>query len=710
MPQALHSDEILCVRCGFRGFSQEVCVIHRATFRLLILLLCIFILAACGGSDGDEVPLPTQFDVNAAATERAAQNPTQSLLGLGTTATITPLPPADTPSPAPTQTPLPIPSPEPPTVTLTSTPTAIPLPTATPTNVPIATVDVVGATAQAEATGIALTNTAIAGVQPFTQTAAAMFANTVTAAASITPTPTPTITFTPPPGPLEPYQIVFYTNRHGNDDLYLLALDGAEHRLTGSPANEREPSCAPDGSAVVFASDASGSWQIYLLPMNGTIPIQLTDSAGMNFAPVFSPDGRQIAFVSTRNEGIPTIWVMNADGSSPRQITTILGRDTTPSWGPDGRQLLFAGEQFGPWDLFLTILEEGVEGEFPLMPPEFNVGNQLWPSFDPLGERIVYSTWGDLNDPQTADIYMLDFELPEPVPVRVEPGADIAWGWGDDTHLIASVGGPDDVQIALIDVTTGETVRLTNAPGFNGGGRLCTVPRDVLPPEVPLAPSPTPTKTPLPTLTPTVTFTPAPSPIAFSPQMVSASGHQHVIQPGDTLMNIGYRYGVNWHDLAVLNKLPNPDRLRVGDALIVPVTRVGRFVSGYQHPDSNQVLPMSPRKEIVVELEEQEVHVYEGGRQVKIFTVSTGLPGTPTVEGEFSIYYKIEMQPMRGPGYYLSNVEWVMFFYEGYGLHGTYWHNNFGEPMSHGCVNLANEDARWLYEWAEIGTPVLVRQ
>ena len=64
---------------------------------------------------------------------------------------------------------------------------------------------------------------------------------------------------------------------------------------------------------------------------------------------------------------------------------------------------------------------------------------------------------------------------------------------------------------------------------------------------------------------------------------------------------------------------------------------------------------------------------------------------------------------MSGPGYYLPNVEWVMYFYQGYGLHGTYWHSNFGQPMSHGCVNLTNDDARWFYEFASLGTPVHVK-
>jgi lipoprotein-anchoring transpeptidase ErfK/SrfK len=175
-------------------------------------------------------------------------------------------------------------------------------------------------------------------------------------------------------------------------------------------------------------------------------------------------------------------------------------------------------------------------------------------------------------------------------------------------------------------------------------------------------------------------------------------------------MRIGYTYGVNWEALATLNTLTNPDRLSIGQRITVPVTRVGGRVAGLQHPDSNVEVRMAMRKEIVVELDEQIVRAYEDGRLVKTVSVSTGLPQTPTVQGEYSIYHKVDAQTMSGPSYNLPGVPWVMYFYKGYGLHGTYWHDNFGQPMSHGCVNLRTPDAKWFYDWAQIGTPVLVKQ
>ena len=111
---------------------------------------------------------------------------------------------------------------------------------------------------------------------------------------------------------------------------------------------------------------------------------------------------------------------------------------------------------------------------------------------------------------------------------------------------------------------------------------------------------------------------------------------------------------------------------------------------------------------IDVNLSEQRVYAYEGDVIVNSFIVSTGTARTPTVTGKFKIWIKLKSTTMSGPGYYLTNVPYAMYFYKGYGLHGTYWHNNFGTPMSHGCVNLTTADAGWLYNWAFEGTVVNV--
>jgi lipoprotein-anchoring transpeptidase ErfK/SrfK len=111
---------------------------------------------------------------------------------------------------------------------------------------------------------------------------------------------------------------------------------------------------------------------------------------------------------------------------------------------------------------------------------------------------------------------------------------------------------------------------------------------------------------------------------------------------------------------------------------------------------------------IDVDLTNQRVYAYEGDVVVNSFIVSTGTWMTPTVTGKYKIYVKIRSGSMHGPGYFLPDVPYIMYFHKGYGLHGTYWHNNFGTPMSHGCVNLRTDEAGWLFGWASVGTVVNV--
>lgn len=116
-------------------------------------------------------------------------------------------------------------------------------------------------------------------------------------------------------------------------------------------------------------------------------------------------------------------------------------------------------------------------------------------------------------------------------------------------------------------------------------------------------------------------------------------------------------------------------------------------------------------KWVEVLLVEQRLVAWEDGRIVLSTPVSTGTRKTPTPAGTFMIYQKHEKQRMRGPGYDLPNVPWVMYFRKGgYAIHGTYWHNKFGQPMSHGCVNMPIGEAAWLYRWAPKGTVVVVRK
>lgn len=120
----------------------------------------------------------------------------------------------------------------------------------------------------------------------------------------------------------------------------------------------------------------------------------------------------------------------------------------------------------------------------------------------------------------------------------------------------------------------------------------------------------------------------------------------------------------------------------------------------------------SGEKRIYVDLTNQRLYAYQGDTLVYSFLVSTG-KWHPTPTGTFNISLKFRYIKMSGGSvalhtyYYLPNVPYVMFFqndqyptYLGYSIHGTYWHNNFGHPMSHGCINMKTEEAALIYEWS----------
>jgi L,D-transpeptidase catalytic domain len=125
--------------------------------------------------------------------------------------------------------------------------------------------------------------------------------------------------------------------------------------------------------------------------------------------------------------------------------------------------------------------------------------------------------------------------------------------------------------------------------------------------------------------------------------------------------------------------------------------------------------PTGGGKSIVVDLSEQWLYALSGDTIVFDAPVSTGRDGFNTPVGRYAIYHKVRSQTMRGCAggecWNVPDVPHAMYIVGGVALHGTYWHNQFGSGVrrSHGCVNLPLDSAAWLYGWAPVGTPVIVR-
>jgi LysM repeat protein len=196
------------------------------------------------------------------------------------------------------------------------------------------------------------------------------------------------------------------------------------------------------------------------------------------------------------------------------------------------------------------------------------------------------------------------------------------------------------------------------------------------------------------------------SPVSLAPP--TSSGGWHVVQAGNTLFSISRAYGTTVDALRAANGITS-DTIYVGQRLRIP--------DGSSAPSQPPAFPApnpgagaSGEKWIEVNITQQRVTAYQGQTAVYSARASTGLARTPTLVGTFRIYAKYRSARMRGPGYDLANVPHIMYYDRGYGIHGAYWHNNFGTPMSAGCTNLSLPDAEWFYNWAPMGTKVVVRR
>jgi len=140
---------------------------------------------------------------------------------------------------------------------------------------------------------------------------------------------------------------------------------------------------------------------------------------------------------------------------------------------------------------------------------------------------------------------------------------------------------------------------------------------------------------------------------------------------------------------------------RIGTGVWVPYSRLAMVIKS-NRPEGVG----GTERWIEINLSEQTLSAYEGDQLIFATMISSGDERYPTIKGLFRIWAKVRIGKMSGgeddsDRYYVEDVPWHMYFYKSYGLHTSYWHDFFGLPNSHGCVNLAPKDALWLFEWTK---------
>lgn len=171
--------------------------------------------------------------------------------------------------------------------------------------------------------------------------------------------------------------------------------------------------------------------------------------------------------------------------------------------------------------------------------------------------------------------------------------------------------------------------------------------------------------------------------------------------------------GHTWYRIVFDEWLRYPERANT------PLYVAGDLVTSFSDPGPQDLsgAAATSSKRIIVDRSDQMVYAYDGDTLFMQSPVSTGIELTPTPRGAFTVYRKTPSRYMQGPipgistqEYDLPGVPWNLYFTkEGAVIHGAYWHDDFGKTHSNGCVNLPIDAAMKLYEWADLGTTVIVR-
>jgi Tol biopolymer transport system component len=252
------------------------------------------------------------------------------------------------------------------------------------------------------------------------------------------------------PGPALPGRIIFSSDRDGNLELYLMATDGSTpRRLTDNPAWDGAPMPSPDGQAMAFVSEIRDSngipqdQEIYVLSSNGSGLTNVTNDPALDSQPAWSPDGKQIAFVSTRGAAGPAkaIYVMQADGSDVRYL---VADADLPAWSPDGAQIAFVSTNEGQ----IYVMDRDGGNVTRLTDDQSNdqVPANTRPIWSPDGAKIVFSANRDGN----AEIYMMAPDGSEQLNLTNDPASDGFPVWSPDGHYIAFISdrdGDNDVYV-----------------------------------------------------------------------------------------------------------------------------------------------------------------------------------------------------------------------------------------------------------------------
>ena len=254
-----------------------------------------------------------------------------------------------------------------------------------------------------------------------------------------------------------------------NPEIFVAAADGAEEvQLTADPNRDLCPAFAPDGTAIVFCSDRSGAFEIWMMNSDGTDQRQITRTGGRMLFPKVSPDGTAIAFSGALTADAPDeesdIWLVDVDGTGLTQLTSAPGSDAYVTWSPDGEHIAWVSYRSGTSEIWVM----NADGTNPRALTADGTPKDQLPDWSPDGSLIAYAAGGD--------IVVMNSDGTDPHTITTDPADDFGPAWSPDSTQIAFVSTRDDPQQHyVIDVDGTDEHKLPTdgrvaVPDWSGAG------------------------------------------------------------------------------------------------------------------------------------------------------------------------------------------------------------------------------------------------
>lgn len=251
------------------------------------------------------------------------------------------------------------------------------------------------------------------------------------------------------------YHVAFVSNRDGNDEIYIADLDGSNPvNLTQSRSRDWHPDWSPDGQRIVFASDRDNNQELYLMQNNGSDVTNLTQNAANDNSPAWSPDGHYIVFGSDRDGG-QDLYLIEVETGEVTRLTTDGIVKSAPAWSPDSSEVVY-------WqtvnEVALIFVVTVATGETRAITSD---GPDNWPVWSPEGTYIAFENAAS-GQPDIFTINLADNTITN---LTDDPASDIRPAWSPDGSQIifaSNRGGNYDLYVMDADGSTPSPVLSMN--------------------------------------------------------------------------------------------------------------------------------------------------------------------------------------------------------------------------------------------------------